>query len=66
MNKDTLVDLLPHYLAMLFLVFLVLDVVRTFAGAIDFWLEIVIIAAIVFAYRPVVLRLGVAPNSWEE
>jgi amino acid permease len=65
-NTDRIAELAPHYLAMLLFVFLVLNVVRVLFGAVDFWTELVIIVAIVFAYRPIVLRLGVAPSSWEE
>jgi hypothetical protein len=65
-DKDTLVELVPHYVAMLALVFLALELVRILAGPVGFWVELLVIIAVVFAYRPVVLRLGVAPDRWEE
>jgi uncharacterized membrane protein YdbT with pleckstrin-like domain len=65
MESNTLVELAPHYLAMLLLVFLVLAVVRTLVGDLGFWIEVVIIFVVVFLYRPGVKRLGVAPSAWE-
>lgn len=65
MDTGRLLEIAPHYLAMLFLVFLVLTAVRSVVGEISFWAELVIIVVIVFAYRPIVIRLGVAPSGWE-
>lgn len=65
MDTGRLLEIAPHYLAMLFLVFLVLSAVRSIVGEISFWVELVIIVVIVFAYRPIVIRLGVAPSGWE-
>jgi hypothetical protein len=65
MDKDQLMEIAPHYIAMLALVFLVLTAVRTVVGEIGFWTELVIVIAVVFAYRPVVMRLGVGPSVWE-
>lgn len=66
MDKDQLLDVIPHYIAMMLLVFLVLGVIRRFIGDIGFWVELVIIFLVVFAYRPVVMQLGVGPNAWAE
>jgi hypothetical protein len=65
MDTDRLLELVPHYIAMLLLVFGALTVVRLTVGEIGFWTELVIVVAIVFLYRPAVIRLGVAPSSWE-
>lgn len=65
-DKETLVEIVPHYVAMLLLVFLVLELTEIAVGQVGFWVELVIIVAVVFAYRPVVLWLGVAPTRWEE
>jgi hypothetical protein len=65
MDRDQLVELVPHYIAMLLLVFLVLSIVRTAVGEIGFWIELVIVLIIVSLYRPIVVRLGYAPSSWE-
>ncbi|NHN43537.1 hypothetical protein G9C85_18115 [Halorubellus sp. JP-L1] len=65
MDTGQLKELVPHYLAMILLVFGVLTVVRTAVGDLGFWSELVVVAAIAFAYRPVVVRLGVAPSVWE-
>ena len=65
MDADRLLELVPHYLAMLFLVFLVLSVVRTAVGDIGFIAELAVVTVVVFAYRPIVMRLGVGPSAWE-
>ena len=65
MDTDRLLELAPHYLAMFVLVFAVLAVVRAAVGEIGFWLELAIILVVVFAYRPVVTRLGIGPSGWE-
>lgn len=65
MDIDGLKELAPHYAAILILVFLVLTVVQAAAGELGFWLELVIVFAVVFVYRPIVMRLGVAPSVWK-
>lgn len=64
MNTDRLLVLAPHYLAMLLLVFFVLTVVRVVVGDVGFWVELAIVIAIGFAYRPLVVRLGIGPSDW--
>lgn len=66
MDTDRLVELVPHYVAMLVLVFVVLFAVEAVAGELDFWMELVVIVLVVFAYRPLVLWLDVAPSSWRD
>ena len=65
MDTDQLLELAPHYIAMFILVFLILAIVRATVGEIGFWTELAIIFAIVFAYRPIVMRLGIGPSRWE-
>jgi amino acid permease len=65
MDTDRLLELAPHYIAMFVLVFLVLATVRAVAGEVGFWIELAVIAVVVFAYRPVVTRLGIGPSDWE-
>ena len=65
MDTDRLLELAPHYIAMLALVFLVLELVAILVGDIGFLTELAIIDVIVFAYRPIVIRLGVAPSGWQ-
>lgn len=66
MNTDQLKELVPHYLAMLIVVFAGITVLRAAVGDLGFWIEFLIVLAIAFAYRPIVLRLGIAPSSWEQ
>ena len=65
MDTDQLMELAPHYIAMVILVFLILAIVRAIVGEIGFLTELAIIIAIVFAYRPTVMRLGIGPSRWE-
>lgn len=65
MNTDRLIEVAPHYVAMIILVYLVLAAVEAVVGNLSFWIELVLIAAIVFAYRPIVMRLGIGPSAWE-
>lgn len=65
MDAERLLSLVPHYIAMLLLAFLVLGVVRATVGDLGFWIEFAIVGVIVFTYRPVVTRLGVAPSAWD-
>jgi hypothetical protein len=63
-NTDRLVEVLPHYAAMLILVFLILAVLRTVVGELSFWIELVVVLIIAIGYQTLVQRLGVAPSSW--
>jgi hypothetical protein len=63
--RDTILELAPHYVAMLVLVTAVLVVVRLAVGNLGFWVEFVIIVAVVFVYPLVVRRLGYAPDAWK-
>lgn len=65
MDTDRLLEVAPHYVAMVLLVFLVLGVVRVVFGDLGFWIELAVIAVVVLAYPPGVKRLGVAPAAWE-
>lgn len=65
MDTDRLVEVAPHYAVMLILALLVPVVVRNVIGRPDFWIELVLIFVVVFAYRPVVMRLGIGPEAWE-
>jgi hypothetical protein len=65
MDTDQLKELVPHYVAMLVLVFLVLGIVQAIVGEVGFWVELGIIVVAAAAYRPLVTRLGIGPSSWE-
>ncbi|WP_152042457.1 hypothetical protein [Salinigranum salinum] len=65
MDTDRLMELAPHYIAMFILVFVVLTIVQAIVGEVGFWAELAIVVAVVFAYRPVVVRLGFAPSGWK-
>lgn len=65
MDRQQLLEVIPHYAAMILLLFLVLIAVNTVFGEVGFWIELLIVVAVAILYRPVVLRLGVAPSAWE-
>lgn len=64
-NFVELIDVLPHYLAMLVLVYVSLDLLRTFLGVEHLLVDLVVVLLIVFLYRPLVIRIGIAPTSWD-
>ena len=66
MSRRELLELALHYLVMLTIVFVVIGAVRGVYGDLSFWIDVIIIGIVVFSYRPLVLRLGVAPTMWEE
>jgi hypothetical protein len=51
---------------MVVLAILVFTIVEAIVGQLGFWAELVIIAIVVFSYRPAVLALGIAPDVWKE
>lgn len=65
MDKNQLLELALYYIALLLLVFFILEVIQAAAGEIAFWLEMVIILIIVSAYRYIAVWLGIAPSSEE-
>ena len=65
MDKNTLIELVPHYIGMLILVFGILAIVQLSIGQVGFLIEFAIVVTIAVAYRPLVLRLGIAPSTWE-
>jgi hypothetical protein len=65
-DKEKILELLPHYVAILVIMFLVLSVVRSALGEMRFLVELVIIVVVVSLYRVAVSYLGVAPSSWEQ
>ncbi|MEF8774838.1 MAG: hypothetical protein V5A23_06625 [Halobacteriales archaeon] len=66
MDTDTLVALAPHYLAMLLLAYGAVALFRLAVGEAQFWPELVVIAVVVFGYRPVVIQLGIEPEPWSQ
>lgn len=66
MDTDRLVELLPHYIVLLVVLFLVIGVLRRTVGELGLWIELLILLAISLAYPPIVRRLGIAPSAWEK
>lgn len=66
-DTGRLLELVPHYVAMIVAWFVLLAVVRAIVGAdaVGFWIEIGILAVVAFSYQPIVHRLGVAPRMWK-
>lgn len=65
-DTESLKEVVPHYVAMLLIIFGVINAIRLTVGDLGFWVELVIVLIVATAYQPVVLRLGIAPKSWEE
>lgn len=66
MNRYRLLEVLPHYGAMLLLAFLALEAVTVLVGELNFWIEVAIMAVVIFSYRPAVQALGVGPRAWDD
>jgi hypothetical protein len=65
MDTDGLKEVVPHYVALMLLVFLVLTAVQAVVGELGFWVELAVVLVVAVAYRPIVTRLGVAPSGWK-
>ena len=65
MNKEYFLEVAPHYLVMIAILFAVLTALEAFLGGVDFWVGLGIAIVIGIAYRPVVKLLGVAPKVWQ-
>jgi len=65
MDTDRLIELGVHYLVLLILVAVVLSSLRIVVGEVGFWIEFGIVLMVALAYRPIVMRLGIGPSSWE-
>lgn len=66
MDRDVILALAPHYAAMLLFVFAAIGAWESWIGPLDLIGEFLLIAVVVFAYRPIVKRLGVAPDPWRD
>lgn len=66
MDRQRILEVVPHYIAMLLALFIVLTAIRAVFGEVSFWIELAIVMILAFLYRPIVLRLGIAPRAWEE
>ena len=65
MVSERLREVLPHYVAMLLIVWVVLGGIRILVDRPAIWVELVIIGALCFVYIVAVRRLGKAPSAWE-
>lgn len=65
MDTGTLLEVAPHYVAMLVLSFLAVGVVRGVTGRVILVAELAVVLFVVVVYPFVVRRLGYAPSSWE-
>jgi len=65
MDTDELKEALPHYFAIIVLVGVIITALRFFVEGLSFWIELVIVMAIVLVYQAVVVQLGIAPSRWE-
>ena len=63
--RDRLVELAPHYILMILLMFLALAIVEQVVGALDFWPSLAIALLVAIAYPIVLRRLGRAPEAWQ-
>lgn len=64
MDLDHVLAVVPHYLAMFLVISGALAATNALAGNLGFWIELAVVVVIASLYRPVVLRLGIAPEPW--
>jgi len=67
-DRERLLELVPHYIAMMVVWFALLTLVRAIMGteSVGFWIEMGLLAVVAFSYQPAVRRLGIAPRMWEK
>lgn len=65
-DRDDIVELAPHYLAMFLLAIATLWALELATDDLNFWIETAIVLVVLVLYRPVVIRLGYAPRLWEQ
>lgn len=63
--RERLVQLLPHYLIMLGVMFAVLIIVQELYGQLGFWASFGVAIAVAVVYPFATRRLGVAPEPWQ-
>lgn len=66
-EKDEILELLPHYAALVVIVLVVMGTLRTVAGSLHPLVEFSVVLVLVFGYRPVIARVDVIPTPeiWE-
>lgn len=60
-----IVELLPHYMAMIAVMFAVLLAIQELYGDIGFWPSFAVAILVATAYPFAVRRLGYAPEAWQ-
>ena len=65
MDTELLRELLPHYVVMVVLAYAILTVANELVGTLNFWVELVVIIVVFFAYRIAIVRSGYGPEIWE-
>ncbi|WP_137285561.1 hypothetical protein [Halorussus salinisoli] len=66
MDRDRLIELAAHYVAMLLMWLVVITGLRALVGELSFWIELAVIVVVVLAYRLIVQQLGIAPRAWKK
>lgn len=64
-DTDRIIEILPHYVAMVILITVILALIRTTIGELGFVIEVLLVLPIVFAYPFIARRLGIAPSGWD-
>lgn len=61
-NRSDIVILIPHYLVLTVLVLMIMQAVRVAVGTQHLLVEFALILALVFSYRPLVVRTDAVPT----
>lgn len=66
MNRNHLLELVPHYIASLLLILATITAIRVFVDNFGIVVELPIVVAVVLAYPTIVRWLGISPAAWED
>lgn len=66
-DRDEVLELLPHYAALVVIVLVVMGTLRTVVGSQNPLIEFSLVVILVFGYRPLVARIDAIPTPaiWE-
>jgi len=65
MDWGNLRQVLPHYVALVLILLLVLSVLQSFIPDLSIWIQLVVAVIIGILYPQVIRALGLEPESWK-
>lgn len=65
MAESTLRQLLPHYVALVLILTVILTLMRVAFPTVNMWVQIGVAVVLGLAYPPLLRYLGMAPEPWQ-